>query len=678
MQFVPPEDPVKISRLTITNRSNRTRLLSITAYVEWVLGVSGSASAPHIVTERDEKTGAIFARNVWNTEFANRVAFADLAGKQTEWTADRTEFLGRNGSLDHPASLERGGTLLGRAGAGLDPCAALQTTIELAAGKSTDVVFFLGQAASREQSAELVIRLRSSDLNKLFVDVRKQWDDLLGTVQVRTPDRAMDILMNRWLPYQTISCRLWARAGFYQAGGGYGFRDQLQDALSTVVTKRDLARQEILRAAARQFPEGDVQHWWHPPSGRGVRTKISDDLLWLPYAVSHYIAVTGEFEILDEMVPFVQGATVPDGKEDAYFEPTVTQEHATLFEHCARALDRSLKVGAHGLPLMGSGDWNDGMNRVGHKGQGESVWLAWFLHSILFEFAKIADRRGETARAQTWRLHLSDLKTAVEHAAWDGEWYKRAFFDDGTPLGSSTNAECRIDSIAQSWAVLSGAADPARAAMAMTSLEKNLIRRNEGLVLLFTPPFENTQPSPGYIQGYPRGVRENGGQYTHAAVWSMMAFAALGNGDKAGELFKLLNPIRRSGTRADIHRYKVEPYVMAGDVYSEPPHAGRGGWTWYTGSAGWMFRAGVESILGFHLRGTTVLMDPCIPRSWPSFSLSFRYHSSRYDVVVENPDRTSRGIKSATMDGHAVRGGAEIHLTDDGQVHQIRIVMGPA
>ncbi len=460
LQFVPVNDPVKISRLRIENRSGKSRRLSVTAYVEWVLGVSRSATAPVIVTEIDPDTGALFARNPWNIDFGDHVAFADLGGRQTAWTGDRTEVLGRNGTLDHPALLERGGRPSGRVGAGLDPCAALQTVIEVAPGGREEIVFFLGEAATAAEARGLLTRYRTADLDLTLQAVKTRWDDIVGAIQVKTPDRSVDIMLNRWLLYQTLACRVWARSAFYQAGGAYGFRDQLQDVMALTVANREVAREHLLRAASRQFVEGDVQHWWHPPSGRGVRTRISDDAIWLPYAVTQYLEATGDAGVLDEVIPFLEGPVLATGQHESYFEPTVSAEHGTVFEHCARALDRSLAIGAHGLPLIGTGDWNDGLNRVGPEGHGESVWLGWFLHTTLWEFARWADARGERGRADRWRGHVDILKTSLEEQAWDGDWYRRAFFDDGTPLGSVVNAECRIDSIAQSWGVLSGAAEP--------------------------------------------------------------------------------------------------------------------------------------------------------------------------------------------------------------------------
>ena len=651
LQYVPPDDPIKISRLTITNQSARPRRLSITAYVEWVLGASRAACAPFVVTEIDPQTRAMLARNHWRTGFDTRVAFADLAGRQQSWTADRKEFLGRNGTLDHPVALETSAPLTNQVGGGFDPCGALQTRLDLAPHGATEIAFFLGEAATREEALSLVTRYRAADLDAVFRDVTRGWDNVLATVQVKTPDRAMDILLNRWLLYQTLACRVWARAGFYQASGAYGFRDQLQDVMALSVSAPQVTRAHLLRAAGRQFVAGDVQHWWLPPAGQGVRTRISDDRIWLPYAAAQYVEVTGDVGILDEIVPFLDGPLLRADEQESYFQPSISGEQGTLFEHCARALDTSLPVGSHGLPLMGTGDWNDGMNRVGIGGKGESIWLGWFLHATLSAFAPLADRRGEQTRGDCWRQHAAALGQSLERDGWDGGWYKRAYFDDGTALGVQASDECQIDSIAQSWAVLSGAAERGRAVTAMAAVNERLVRRAEKLVLLFTPPFDRTARDPGYIKGYPPGIRENGGQYTHGALWSVIAFAMLGDGDKAGELFSLLNPITHSSTRADIYRYKVEPYVVCADVYAEPSHVGRGGWTWYTGSAGWMYRAGLEWMLGFRLRGTTLVIDPCVPKSWPGFAIAFRHRSARYDIVVENPNGVSRGISRIVVDG---------------------------
>ena len=676
VEFVPPGDSIKIFRLSLRNNSGRPRRLSVTAYVEWVLGSSRTVSAPFLVTEVDQATGAILARSAMNGEFGGRIAFADLAGKQISYTADRTEFLGRNGTAQRPLGLEPGHMLSGKVGAGLDPCAALQAPVELRAGGSAEVVFFLGQTENREQARELVRRYRTKNLDQALLETTGRWDEILDAVQVTTPDRAMDLLTNRWLLYQTLSSRVWARAGFYQLSGAFGFRDQLQDIMALATARREIAREQILLAASRQFVAGDVQHWWHPPSGRGVRTRISDDRLWLPFAVNHFIEATGDVKVLDEVVPFLDGDELAAGQHESYFQPNRSAESASLFEHCARALDCSLAVGSHGLPLMGTGDWNDGMNRVGQDGKGESVWLGWFLHTILWEFSKIADTRGEYKRAETWRLQVSALKAALEREGWDGGWYRRAYFDDGTPLGSAANTECHIDSIAQTWGVLSGAAEPGRAARSMAAVNQQLVRQSDGLILLLTPPFDHTPLDPGYIKGYVPGIRENGGQYTHAAVWMLMATAALGDGDRAGELLRMLNPIHRSGSRAGVQRYKVEPYVLSGDVYAEPPHVGRGGWTWYTGSAGWFYRAGLEWILGFRVRGTILSVDPCIPRSWPNYSIRFKYHSATYKLRVENPAGVSRGVARVELDGKSVAGAANIPLLDDGAEHQILVVLG--
>ena len=678
LQYVPLGDPIKISRLKIHNTSGRTRQLSVTAYVEWVLGPSRSTSAPFIMTEMEPNTGAILARNPWNAAFGSRVAFADLAGRQTSWTGDRREFLGRNGTLNNPAALATAAPPLSkRVGGGLDPCGVLRAPLRLGPEETVEIVFLLGEAASAADAQALVLSYRAADLDAAYRDVVQHWDNVLGAVQVTTPDRSMDIMLNRWLLYQTLVCRIWARSAFYQSSGAYGFRDQLQDGMALTTSRPALTREHLLRAAARQFVEGDVQHWWLPPLGQGVRTRISDDRIWLAYAVAHYVETTGDSAVLDEPVRFLEGQALHPGEDNSYFQPAIADETASLFEHCARALDQSLSVGEHGLPLIGTGDWNDGLNRVGELGKGESVWLGWFLHATLLAFVPLATARKEQARVATWRTHAVALQTSLERDGWDGNWYRRGFFDDGTPFGSAANDECRIDSIAQSWSVISGAADPARAARAMEAVEDQLIRREAGLALLFTPPFDHTPLDPGYIKGYPPGIRENGGQYTHAAAWSVIAFATLGDGDKAADLFSLINPINHSMTRVSTQRYKVEPYVIAADVYSEAPHVGRGGWTWYTGSAGWMYRAGIESILGLRLRGGFLLLTPCIPKHWPHFEVVFRYGSTRYEIVVENPHGVCRGITYVELDGQPLsEGPIPLPLRDDGTTHRICAVLG--
>ena len=677
--YVPLNDPIKICRLTVRNLSDRSRRLSVTAYIDWVLGLSRSSAASTVMTELDTTTGAIFARNPWNLNHGTRVAFADLGGRQTAWTGDRREFIGRNCTAENPAALSGDIPLSQRVGAGLDPCAALQTRIELKSGDSTEVVFFLGEAENATAASSMIEHYRTIDLGTVYSDVIAYWADTLGAVQVRTPDRAMNIMLNGWLLYQTLACRYWARSAFYQASGAYGFRDQLQDVMALMLTRPDMARAHILRAAARQFVEGDVQHWWFPPAGQGVRTRISDDRAWLAYVTAHYVRTTADPTVLDERIPFIEGPPLRPTDHDLYNQPSVSEETATLFEHCARGLDNSLATGPHGLPLMGTGDWNDGMNRVGEAGRGESVWLGWFLHTSLTAFIPIAMARGDTARVKSWTAHAAALCTALDRDGWDGDWYRRGYYDDGTPLGSADSEECRIDSIAQSWAAISGSGDPARAAKAMESLDERLIDRTSRLALLFTPPFDKTSMEPGYIKGYPPGLRENGGQYTHAAAWSIMGFAALGQGDKAVELFSLINPINHSNSRENIQRYKVEPYVAAADVYSVAPHAGRGGWTWYTGSAGWLYRAGIEAILGLRLEGDTLVLNPCVPTGWKGFDLKFRHKGAAYEIEVLNPEGVSRGLIGAALNGVAhptVSDQARIPLNATAGLQKVQVTMG--
>ncbi len=674
LQYVPLADPIKISRLTLRNVSGRSRRLSVTAYAEWVLGTTRGASGPFIATEIDGATGAMFARNPWTIAFPGRVAFADLSGRQTACTADRTEFLGRNGGPGAPSALLAGVPLSGKTGAGLDPCTALQTTVEIGAGERIEVVWFVGQCGSVADARALISRYRESDLDAVLAEVTEHWRDLLGTVQVKTPDRAMDIMLNGWLLYQTLACRVWARSAFYQASGAFGFRDQLQDMMALTLARPEQTRRHLLTAAARQFVEGDVQHWWLPHSGQGVRTRISDDRVWLGFATATYIACTGDVEILDERVPFLEGPGLSPGENDAFFQPMVADDSASLFEHCARALDQCLELtGEHGLPLIGTGDWNDGMNRVGEGGKGESVWLGWLLVRTIELFAPFVTGRDEN-RAALWRAHAVSVREALEREAWDGEWYRRGTFDDGTWLGSKQSEECRIDSIAQSWAILSGVADSGHAAAAMASLERHLVRREDRLALLFSPPFDKTSLDPGYIRGYPPGLRENGGQYSHAAMWAILAFAELGEGGKAVDLFVLLNPINHARTPEEAERYKVEPYVVAADVYSVPPHAGRGGWTWYTGSAGWMYRAGVEGILGIRREGTCLVVEPRIPAEWPGFEATVSVQSTHYAIVVENAAYHGRGDSHVVLDGSTIAGSeGRVRVPLDGGTHRLSI-----
>jgi cyclic beta-1,2-glucan synthetase len=562
------------------------------------------------------------------------------------------------------------------AGAGYDPCGALQTSLRLQPGEETEVVLFLGQEAGRAAASALLKRYRAADLDASFREVAEFWDQTLGAIQVKTPDPSMDVLLNGWLLYQTLACRLWARTAFYQSSGAWGYRDQLQDVMALCVARPAVAREHILRAAARQFRAGDVQHWWLPVTNQGIKTRVSDDRVWLPYVVAHYLEVTEDFALLDEPVAFLEGGPLAAGQLELFGAPLPAAAEP-LYAHCALALDSSLTIGSHGLPLFGTGDWNDGMNRVGVGGRGESVWLAWFLHATLIRFAPLAERRGDADKAALWRKHAFSLQQAIEREAWDGDWYRRGYFDDGSPLGSVSSDECRIDSVAQSWAVISGGAPPARAARAMSAVNAQLVSRSEGLVQLFTPPFDRSPHDPGYIKAYPPGLRENGGQYTHAAMWCALAFALLGDGDRAGELFSLINPVNHASTRAAIHRYKVEPYVVCADVYSAPAHIGRGGWTWYTGSAGWMYRTAVEGILGISLRGGVLRINPCIPRNWPAFEVTYKHGSSRYRIAVENPHAVCRGIIRASLDGRDISvSPCDIALTDDGSYHYARITLG--
>jgi cyclic beta-1,2-glucan synthetase len=674
LQFVPLEDPLRISRLRIANRSGRPRRLSITQFVDLVLAQTRAAAQPYIITEVDPGTRVFTARNPTSADFGGRVAFADICGKQTRWTGDRREFLGRNGRKACPASLLHEEALSGRVGAGFDACCVQQTDIALAAGEETELVFLLGQADGRDAVDALVKKYRAANLDQVFADVTRFWDEVLGVVEIHTPDQAMDLLVNRWLLYQTLACRMWGRAGFYQVSGAYGFRDQLQDSMALCHTQPALAREHLLRAAGRQFPEGDVQHWWLPESGKGIRTRISDDKAWLAYVVSHYIEATADQSVLDEQIPFLGGPPLRDSEHEAFFLPDHSDETAVLYEHCARALDASLAVGDHGLPLMGTGDWNDGMNRVGEHGRGESVWLGWFLHESMSHFIRYAEQRRDFSRVANWLVRMAALREALEVHGWDGAWYRRAYFDDGFALGSAASRECRIDSIAQAWAVISRLAPPDRAARAMEAVDKYLVRPDDRLMALFTPPFAASLHDPGYIKGYPPGIRENGGQYTHGVLWSVIAFTMMGNGDRARDLFAMINPVNHTRSRPEAERYRVEPYVACGDVYSETPNVGRGGWTWYTGSAAWMYRTAVEYMLGIRLLGDRLFLSPVIPRGWPGFEATVRRNGTTFHIMIENGPGSD--IIDVLVDGKEVDAAVGILLTGRDKNCRIHAILG--
>jgi cyclic beta-1,2-glucan synthetase len=686
------EDPVKVSVLRLRNLEERPRRIAVTAYVEWALGVSREITQNHLRLHFDAGSGAILARNPFDPDFGERVAFLAFGEGQVTHLLDRTAFLGRNGTLEAPAWLvhppeggRRGSDVEARAkggppgGAALraapDPCGVLRGVVELAPGAETDLVVLLGSGRDQAEALALLERYRSAaGARAALVDNRDSWDRRLSVVQVRTPEPSFDLLLNRWLLHQTLSCRMWGRSALYQSGGAYGFRDQLQDVMALLHAEPALVREHLLRAAGRQFVEGDVQHWWHPGTGRGVRTRFSDDLVWLPFTVDHYVRVTGDAGVLDEEIPFLEMRPLGPDEHEIYDQPSESAERASLYEHCLRALERACTRGVHGLPLIGVGDWNDGMNRVGVEGRGESVWLAWFLVATLRPFAEHARARGDIIAADTLLAQAREYADAANREGWDGAWYRRAYYDDGTPLGSASNEDCRIDSIAQSWSVISGAGDPEKAAQAMASLETHLVDRELGLIRLLTPPFDKGPMDPGYIKGYLPGVRENGAQYTHAALWAVQAVAEQGRGERAFDLFQMINPLQHTATPEGVERYRVEPYVVAADVYTSPGQPGRGGWTWYTGSASWMYRVGLESILGFRRRGGFLFLEPVVPSSWPSFSVEYRYGATLYRIEVEQPGRIreegAEVIMEGGLDGAAVAGGA-IPLVDDGKTREV-------
>jgi len=684
--YVAMDAAVKFVVLKLRNHSRHARKLSVTGYWELVLGEWRHTNLMHIVTETDPHSGALFARNAYGRECAGRVVFAHVSERERTLSGNRAEFIGRNGSLGSPAAMRRE-HLSGKTGACLDSCAAIQTPIELAAGQEREVVFIFGAARDSDEAQYFIQRFGGpAGARQALEAVWGYWNHTLGAVNVETPDPALDVMANGWLLYQTLSCRLWGRSGYYQSGGAYGFRDQLQDTMALIHATPWLAREQLLRCAERQFLQGDVQHWWHPPNGQGVRTHFSDDYLWLPYATCRYVLATGDTGVLDESVHFLEGRELNPEEEAYYDQPQRSTEAASLYEHCVRAINHGLRFGEHQLPLMGCGDWNDGMNLVGRDGKGESVWLAWFLYENLQLFAGLALGHGDEAFAEVCSGQAALLGSNIEAHAWDGGWYRRAWFDDGTPLGSSDNDECQIDSISQSWAVISGAGDPVRARQAMAAVDKRLVRRDARLIQLLDPPFDTSDLEPGYIKGYVPGVRENGGQYTHAAIWATMAFAMLGDRDRAWELFNMLNPVNHGSQPDDIERYRVEPYVMSADIYAASPHTGRGGWTWYTGAAGWMYRLTVETLLGVQLEVDHLRIAPCMPAHWESYKIHYRYRETVYHITVRRVGEESGHVHRVTVDGAVVEvtdmggtgrpQGKKIPLVDDRREHYVEVDLG--
>jgi cyclic beta-1,2-glucan synthetase len=640
-----------------------------------VLGTTHAASLPYIIPEYDAAEHCLLATNPYNHEFGERTAFL-IANKPVHGlTTDRTEFLGRGGTIAYPAALHRIG-LETRLSPSEDLCAVLQLHLDLLPGGVEEIYFVLGQGNNKGHALELAKKYHGSAyVGAALEHTRVLWNHLLNTIQVHTPEPASDLILNRWMLYQSLSCRIWGRSAFYQPSGAFGFRDQLQDVLAVLAVDPAISRGQILNAAQFQFTEGDVMHWWHPPSGRGVRTRISDDLLWLPYVTSLYLESTGDVSILEEKIPFLEAPPLNKDEIERYNEYPQTKEAYPLIEHLHRAIKKGATSGLHGLPLIGTGDWNDALNRVGEEGKGESVWLAWFLCDILERFARICDQLGDSETAEYYRSQSKQYASAVEQSAWDGAWYRRAYYDNGFPLGSNQELECQIDGIAQSWAILSGAGDPIRSQKAMQSVLERLVLPQDRLMLLFTPPFDKTEHDPGYIKGYLPGIRENGGQYTHAAIWTAWAFAHLGDGKRAGELFNLLNPILHSDSKEKADEYRVEPFVICSDIYSEPPFLHRGGWTWYTGSAAWMYRFGLTALLGFKKTGDTLHIDPVIPPTWDGFEITYQFGKTSYLIKVNNPSHIAHNVQLVKLDGKTLEPKA-IPLVNDGREHTVEVIMG--
>jgi len=680
--FTPISEPVKLWVLTLANRTNAWRSLTLTYYVEWVLGINRDQTAPYIVTSYNNEYEYLYAKNVYNYPFRKHRAFIFSSGSINCYTGDRHEVLGPKGSVKEPGGLGRKFTCA--TGVSYDPCGAIQVPVSIPPGMSVTILFGLGYSSNESEINNLILKYRDTEMavRELFA-VRQHWDSILGGLKVETSDRAMDILVNGWLLYQTISCRIYARTAFYQCGGAYGFRDQLQDAMALVYTRPDMLREQIIRSSERQFEEGDVQHWWHPPFGIGVRTRITDDLLWLPYATAVYIKGTGDYSVLKERTGYIKGPVLSEDQRETMFLPGQSELEGSIYEHCKKAIGR-IGFGPHGLPLMGGGDWNDGMNLVGIGGTGESVWLGWFIIALAEDFIPICRRMGDTVFAEKLEQMREDLIASIENHAWDGEWYLRAFYDDGSRLGTSDDTECRIDSISQSWSIISRAADIERARRAFNSAWSNLIIEKEGVSLLLTPPFDKTEKNPGYIKKYYPGIRENGGQYTHAAVWLAIAAAMLGEHDKAYRLFSMLNPIYNTANRKDALKYEKEPYVMTADISYEAPYTGRGGWSWYTGSAGWMYQGLIKWFLGLRREAGCLAIEPAVPESFGDYRIIYRYGTAVYTIEVKQRCPSSIQWDNAAyeaempfpaavfLDGEKLPGN-RVSLADDGREHHVLV-----
>ena len=684
--FASSQDPVKIWNIKFKNTAPKKRVISVILYLEWVLGVSREKSQPYIVTEMNENTNLMTAYNVYSANFSQYTAFVSASEKINSYTGSRIEFVGAKGSFKNPEGL-----LLkefsNNAGAGYDPCSVIKVNISIKPNETKEIVFVMGQTEQprpeeapcladwTDNISPLVKKYGHPAGSKKELDnVKNEWKGLLGQIKVKTPDRAMDILINEWLLYQVISCRLRARAAFYQCGGAYGFRDQLQDVLAVLHVEPARAKSQILKCCQRQFVEGDVQHWWHDHTGQGIRTKMSDDLLWLPYVTAKYIESTGDFSILDEEADYLTGPLLKPDEVEIYYIPGTAGTPESVYKHCVKAIEKSLSTGSHGLPLMGSGDWNDGMNRVGAGGTGESVWLGWFLTTVLKEFAPLCTYKAEADRASRYAQKAGELVSSIEANAWDGDWYLRAYFDNGTPLGSEKSEECKIDSISQSWSVLSGGAEHDRGITAVKSADRYLVKEEDGVICLLTPPFDKAAMDPGYIKGYYPGVRENGGQYTHAAVWLAMAHARLNDGNGAYKLFSMMNPIHASATYKGAMKYEQEPYAVTADIYSKEPYNGKGGWSWYTGSASWMYQALVSELLGITKKGNSLFVDPSIPSAWNEYTVEYRFGAARYTILIQNPDNQTHGCDSLFLDGDPIPGNS-FPLTDDGREHLVIVKM---